>query len=77
MIIFILYFSEHDFLRKNARTNIIQNGTLRVQRYSEDKFKSHVIPYAAAIVDSFLLRHDNMGCSASRLVESLFETETT
>lgn len=37
--------------------------------------RSHVVPYAAAISDSFLLKHENTKLLTAGLVENMIETE--
>lgn len=42
-------------IRGSTDLYFIRNGTLTVQMYADMLLKSHVTPYAAAIVNSFLL----------------------
>lgn len=56
--------------------HIIRNGNLTAQRYADEILRPHVVPYAAAIGDSFLLMHDNARPHTARLVENFLEAET-
>ncbi|GFV32136.1 hypothetical protein TNCV_1674251 [Trichonephila clavipes] len=54
--------------------NIIRNGNLTAQRYANEILRSHVIPYAATIGDSFLLMQNK--AHTVRLMKSFLEAET-
>ncbi|XP_071044216.1 uncharacterized protein [Parasteatoda tepidariorum] len=56
--------------------HIIRNGTLTARRYADEILRPHVIPYAAAIDDSFVLQDDNARPHTARLVKSMLEAET-
>lgn len=56
--------------------HIIRNGTLTARRYADEILRPHVIPYAAAIGDSFVLQDDNARPHRARLVENMLEAET-
>ena len=57
--------------------HIFQNDILMVQRYADEILSSHVIPYAAAIGDSFVFQHDNAKPHTAHLVENMLESEIT
>ncbi|GFT02740.1 transposable element Tcb2 transposase [Trichonephila clavipes] len=65
-------------INKGGRTDlhIIRNGTLTGRRYADEILRPHVIPYAGAIVDSFVFQDDNAQPHRSRLVENMLEAET-
>ena len=46
------------------------------RRYAVEILRSHVIPYAAAIGDSFVFQDDNVRPHTARLVENMLEAET-
>ncbi|GFV60921.1 transposable element Tcb2 transposase [Trichonephila clavipes] len=53
---------------------IIRDGPLTARRYREEILKAIVVPYAAAIVDDFILMDDNCRPHRANLVEDfLFE----
>lgn len=56
--------------------HIIRNGTLTARRYADEILRPHVIPYAAAIGDSFVFQQDNARPHTARLVENMLEAET-
>ncbi|GFW85410.1 transposable element Tcb1 transposase [Trichonephila clavipes] len=56
--------------------HIIRNGTLTGRRYADEVLRSHIIPYAGAIGDSFIFQDDNARPHRSRLVENMHEAET-
>ena len=51
-------------------------GTLTARRYVYEILRRHVLPYAAAIGDFFVLQHDNARPHTDRLVENMLEAET-
>lgn len=56
----------------------IQNGVLRMQRYTDEIFRPYVGPYDVATGDSFRLVHDNVKVhTVEHGVENMLETETT
>ena len=46
------------------------------RRYADEILRAHVIPYAAAIGDSFVFQDDNARPHTARLVENMLEVET-
>ncbi|GFW53264.1 transposable element Tcb2 transposase [Trichonephila clavipes] len=56
--------------------HIIRNGTLTGRRYADEILRSHVIPNAGAIGDSFVFQNDNARPHRARLVENMLEAET-
>ncbi|XP_035222808.1 uncharacterized protein LOC118195583, partial [Stegodyphus dumicola] len=57
-------------------TDVSDNGTLTAQRYADEILRPHIIPYPAAIGNSFLLIQDNARSCTARLVENFLEAET-
>ena len=55
--------------------HIFQNDILMVQRYADEILSSHVIPYAAAIGDSFVFLHDIARSHTACLVENMLKAE--
>lgn len=49
--------------------------TLMAQRYADEILITHVVAYAAAIIDSFLLLYDNARPHTARFVGNILETE--
>ncbi|GFW75517.1 transposable element Tcb2 transposase [Trichonephila clavipes] len=56
--------------------HIIRNGTLTGRSYADEILRSHVIPYAGAIGDSFVFQDANARPHRARLVENMLEAET-
>ncbi|GFV39578.1 transposable element Tcb2 transposase [Trichonephila clavipes] len=56
--------------------HIIRNGTLTSRRYADEMLRPHVIPYAGAIVDSFVFQDDNTRPHRAPLVENMLAAET-
>ncbi|GFV24789.1 hypothetical protein TNCV_882571 [Trichonephila clavipes] len=53
--------------------HIIRNGNLTAQSFANKILRLHVVPYAAAIGDSFLLIQDNARNHTARLVKNFLE----
>ncbi|GFT45848.1 transposable element Tcb2 transposase [Trichonephila clavipes] len=56
--------------------HIIRNGTLTGRRYADEIHRPHVIPYAGAIGDSFVIQDDNARPHRACLVENMLGGET-
>jgi len=56
--------------------HIIRNGTLTARMNADELLRLYVIPYAAAIGDSFVFQHDNARLHTAHLVEKMLEAET-
>ncbi|GFX39238.1 hypothetical protein TNCV_3859631 [Trichonephila clavipes] len=66
-----------DDISVSGRTDlhVIRNGNLMAERYANQILRPHVIPYAAAIVDSFHLMQD-ISNHAAHLVENFLKVQT-
>ncbi|GFX13399.1 transposable element Tcb2 transposase [Trichonephila clavipes] len=51
-------------------------ANLTSRRHADEILRSHVIPYAGAIGDSFVFQDDNARPHRARLVENMLEAET-
>lgn len=55
---------------------IICNGTLLTQKYADENVRHHVVTYAAAIGDSFLLMHNITWPHSPLYIQNMHVTET-
>lgn len=55
--------------------HIIRDGTLKAQRYADNILRPRVVPYTAAIEESFVFRHDNARPHTASFLKSMFEAE--
>ena len=55
---------------------LIRNGILKAQWYADETLRFHVVPYTAAIGNSFLLMQDNTRSHTARHVENFVEAVT-
>ena len=61
----------------NGKTDlVIMEGTMTSRRYITDVLEPHVIPYAGAIGDNFMLMHDNARPHVSAVVRDYLDSES-
>lgn len=62
--------------RYTTDLHIIRNGIYTAQRYADGILRSHVIPYAAANGNSFLLIQYNARPHRAQLLDNMLEMKT-
>lgn len=59
-------------INKNGKTDLLViEGNLNANRYVQEVLTPHVVPYAGAIGDGFVLMDDNAGPHRGRVVDRL------